>query len=253
MSKKLKKIIHIVVDVLVIAVLLISVTTLAFALTSRANGGVPNLFGKSPIGVKTNSMHGDKPDSFDKDDLIICDKVENLDKKDFKVGDVVTFLQDISGTGEKSLVTHRIYKINEDGTFQTKGDNNDTYDQNPGNSIVFPNLQYYDILAVYHGSKIPAVGGFINMLQTSVGFFWCILFPMILFFIYQAIRVIMNAMAYSKEKGAEQARLAVESSELTEEQKARAIEEYLANQKKSEEKSEEHVETEEKAAEDISE
>ena len=91
------------------------------------------------------------------------------------------------------------------------------------------------------------------MLQTSVGFFWCILFPMILFFIYQAIRVIMNAMAYSKEKGAEQARLAVESSELTEEQKARAIEEYLANQKKSEEKSEEHVETEEKAAEDISE
>ena len=41
----------------------------------------------------------------------------------------------------------------------------------------------------------------------------------------------MNAMAYSREKGAEQARLAVEQSGLTEEQKAQAIAEYLAAQK----------------------
>lgn len=230
MNQTVKKVLHIIVDVLVVAVLIISIITLIFALTSRASGGIPNLFGKSPIGVLTNSMHGDKPDSFDEGDLIICDKVNAGDVK-FKEGDVVTFMQDLDGNGTKETVTHRIYKVNEDGSYQTKGDNNAIYDQNPSNSIVFPDIHDYDILAVYHGTRIPKVGGFINLLQTPTGFFWIILLPMILFFIYQAIRVIMNAMAYSKEKGAEQARQAVENADLTEEQKARAIAEYLAQQK----------------------
>lgn len=235
MNQKLKKIIHVVVDVLVILVLIISAVTLVFALTSNANGGIPNVFGKSPIGVITNSMHGDKADSFDEGDLIICDKVSGTKSGDFKEGDVITFMQDLNGDGAKEVVTHRIYKVNDDGSYLTKGDNNPTYDQNTGNSVVFPNIQYYDVLAVYHGTRIPKVGGFITLIQTSTGFFWIILFPMILFFLYQAVRVIMNAMAYSKEKGMEQAKLAVENSELTEEQKQQAIAEYLASQKKSKE------------------
>lgn len=230
MEKKPKgrKIFHIIIDVLVILVLIVSATVLVSTLTSRAAGGIPNLFGKAPIGVKTNSMHGDNPDSFDEGDLIFCDVVSSPKEDDFKVGDVVTFIQDLSGQGEKSQVTHRIYKVNEDGTFQTKGDNNDTYDQDPHNSITFPDLHYYDILATYHGTRIPKVGYAVNFIQTPVGFFWCVLFPMILFFLYQAIRVIMNAMAYSREKGVEQAKLAVEGSGLTEEQKEKAIAEYLA-------------------------
>ena len=75
--------------------------TLIGALSSRASGGIPNLFGKAPIGVLTNSMHGDKPDSFDEGDLIICDKGDNGDTE-FMVGDVVTFMQDISGDGNRS-------------------------------------------------------------------------------------------------------------------------------------------------------
>lgn len=233
-----KKIFHIIIDVLVILVLIVSATVLVSTLTSRATGGIPNLFGKAPIGVKTNSMHGDNEDSFDEGDLIFCDVVSSPKKDDFKVGDVVTFMQDLSGDGVQSQVTHRIYKVNEDGTFQTKGDNNDTYDQDPHNSIAFPDLNYYDILAVYHGSRIPNVGYAVNFIQTPVGFFWCVLFPMILFFLYQAVRVILNAMAYSKEKGAEQARIAVENSGLTEEQKAQAIAEYLAQQEKQDDSKE---------------
>ena len=41
----------------------------------------------------------------------------------------------------------------------------------------------------------------------------------------------MNIIAYNKEKAAEEAAAAVANSELTEEQKQRAIEEYLAQQK----------------------
>lgn len=233
MNSKLRKILHIVVDVLVVAVLIFSIITLVMTLTSKATGGVPNVFGKSPIGVLTNSMHGDKPDSFDEGDLILCDVAEHLSPDSFKEGDVITFLQDVGGNGEKQLVTHRIYKVNEDGSYLTKGDNNPTYDQDPSVSVVFPNIHWYDVLAQYHGTRIPAVGHFVNLLQTQVGFFWIILFPMILFFIYQAVRVIMNAMAYSREKGMEQAKQAVDASGLTEEQKQKAIAEYLASQKQT--------------------
>lgn len=232
MKSKVKKIFHVIIDVFVILILIVSALILVGVLTSRSNGGVPNIFGKAPIGVLTNSMHGDKPDSFDEGDLIICDKVELGDVK-FKEGDVVTFAQDITGDGKQALVTHRIYKVNEDGTFLTKGDNNETYDQDEHNSIVFPIIRDVDILAQYHGTKIPVLGGVINFLQTPTGFFWVILFPMILFFLYQAVRVIMNAMAYSKAKGEEKARKAIEKAGLTEEQKAQAIAEYLASQKQN--------------------
>lgn len=231
MKKKLKKIFHVVIDVLVILVLIISIITVIMALTSKATNGVPSIFGKAVIGVKTDSMNGDKPDSFSANDLLLCDYVGSSNENNYKEGDVISFYQDVTGTGGKELVTHRIYKINEDGSFLTKGDNNSTYDQDPTNAVVFGNIHYYDVEAVYRGTKIPFVGGFINLLQTQIGFFWCVLFPMILFFIYQAVRVVLNAMAYSKEKGMQQAKLAVENADLTEEQKAKAIAEYLASQK----------------------
>ena len=88
-----------------------------------------------------------------------------------------------------------------------------------------------DILAVYTGNKIDGFGRFFSFIRTQLGFFLVILLPMILFFVYEAVRVIMNIIAYNKEKAAEEAAAAVANSELTEEQKQRAIEEYLAQQK----------------------
>ena len=91
-----------------------------------------------------------------------------------------------------------------------------------------------DMLAVYTGTKIPGVGNFFSFIRTQLGFFLVILLPMILFFVYEAIRVVMNVIAYNKEKAAEEAAAAVANSDLTEEQKQRAIEEYLAKQKAQE-------------------
>lgn len=231
MKKKLTKIINITVDVLIILVLIISALTLITVFTTTRGGeGVPNLFGKAPVSVLTDSMKGDEPDSFNKGDLLICDVVDaNADNK-FEVGDVVTFRHDVDGDGKEDLVTHRLYKQNEDGSFQTKGDNNVSYDQNPANSIYFNNIYSTDILAVYHGTRIPGVGNFVDFLRSPLGFFLCILLPMIIFFVYQAIRVIINAMAYSKEKGQLAAQEAIASSDLTDEQKEKVIAEYLAKQ-----------------------
>lgn len=230
MKKTLSKILHIVVDVLVVCVLVVSVLVLTMTLTSRASGGVPNIFGKAPINVLTNSMHGDKEDSFDEGDLIICD-VFDLDQEiELKEGDVITFAGDINGDEVRDFVTHRIYKVNKDGSFLTKGDNNETYDQDEHNAIVFPKINDVDVLAVYHGTKIGGLGGFIGYIQTPFGFFLVILLPMIIFFIYQAVRVVINIIGYTKEKALAQAEEKIKSSDLTEEQKKRAIEEYLAQQ-----------------------
>jgi signal peptidase len=235
MKNILAKILHIVVDVLVIAILIISVFILTVALTARNSEGVPNVFGKAPIGVLSDSMKGDKPDDFNKGDLIICDVVNDRVSAKYKEGDIVTFAADPDGNGERDYVTHRIYKVKKDKKadsliYLTKGDNNDTYDQDPKNASVFPEFTNTDFLAVYHGTKINGLGGVLNYLQTPSGFFLVILLPMIIFFLYQAVRVIINAMAYSKEKGMLKAQEAMEKAGLTEEQKKKAIEEYLAAQ-----------------------
>ena len=86
------------------------------------------------------------------------------------------------------------------------------------------------------------MGNFLSFIRTQLGFFLCVLLPMIIFFVYEAVRVVLNLLAYNKEKTLEEAKLAVDSAELTEEQKKRAIEEYLAsvgeNQDKAENESE---------------
>lgn len=240
MKKPFVKFLNILVDVLVVCVLIISVLVLTMVLTAQGDGEVPSVFGKAPISVLTNSMHGDAPDDFDQGDLIICDVVDKNAKVDYEKGDIITFKQDINGDEIPDYVTHRIYKINKDGSYQTKGDNNPTYDQNPDATTVFKDITKTDILAKYNGTKIGGLGGVMSYLQTPLGFFLCILLPMIIFFLYQAVRVVLNLMAYNKEKAMAKAQEAIANADLTEEQKQKAIAEYLAaqNASASEEKAE---------------
>ncbi len=227
--KVFKKVLNIIITILIVCVLIVSILMAAVALTSK-DTGVPNVFGKAAISVLTNSMEGEDELDFSAGDMLICDIVSDHSSVTYNVGDVVTFQQDIDGDGKVDLVTHRIYKVNKDGTYQTKGDNNETYDQDPNGTAQFPNVSNYDIVATYHGMKIPGIGNFFAYIRTPEGFFLCVLLPMILFFLYEAVRVVINIIAYNKEKAIENAQAIVDSSVLTEEQKKRAIEEYLASQ-----------------------
>ena len=187
------------------------------------NSGVPNLFGIAPLSVQSNSMES----TIMENDLILCELRTEYAYDDYEVGDIVTFRQKIEG--EDVLNTHRIIEIvNDNGMvyYKTQGDNKDT-NPVPDEELKTAN----DIVAKYTGNKIAGVGAFFSFIRTQLGFFLVILLPMILFFVYEAVRVIMNIIAYNKEKAAEEAAAAVANSELTEEQKQRAIEEYLAQQK----------------------
>lgn len=230
MNKTVKKVFNIIIDVLIIMVLIISAFVLVMTLSTTNSGkGVPNVFGKAPISVLSDSMKGDKDDCFNKGDLLICDVAKDGDI--YKTGDIVTFRADLDGNGEEELLTHRIYQVNQDGSFYTKGDANPVYDQAETASPRLRTIYSSDVLAVYHGTKIGGLGNVLDFLRSSKGFFFCILLPMIIFFIYQAVRVIMNIIAYNKEKAMVAAQEAIQNSELTEEQKARAIAEYLEKEK----------------------
>lgn len=218
MSKVIKRIFNIFIDILVVFILLVSAFVVVLSLTTESSG-VPNIFGIAPLSVQTASME----DTINPGDLIFCDVAE--EDEEYQVGDIVTF--PIVINGEHVLNTHRIVEVVKDENityYRTQGDNKETNPE-PDEELQTAST----IVAKYTGTKIAGLGNVLSFIRTQLGFFLCVLLPMIIFFIYEAVRVIMNLMAYSKEKAFEEAQSAVNNSELTEEQKKQAIEEYLAS------------------------
>lgn len=218
MKKALKRTINIIVDIIVVLILMVSIIVVMLSLTSKSSG-VPNIFGIAPLSVQTQSME----DTINPGDLIFCSLTDIEDE--FQKDDVVTFPIEING--EKVLNTHRIVEVVKDQNityYKTQGDNKETNPE-PDKDLQTAST----IVAKYTGTKIPGLGNALSFIRTQLGFFLCVLLPMIIFFVYEAIRVIMNLIAYNKEKAIEEAQNTVNNSELTEEQKQKAIEEYLAS------------------------
>ena len=218
MKKVLKRATNIIVDTVVVLILIVSMLVVMLSLTSKSSG-VPNIFGIAPLSVQTESMKG----TVDPGDLIFCTLTEIDDE--FQKDDIVTFPIEING--EQVLNTHRIVEVVEDDNiiyYRTQGDNEETNPE-PDKDLQTSST----IVAKYTGTKIPGLGNVLSFIRTQLGFFLCILLPMIIFFIYEGIRVITNLLAYNKEKAIEEAKETLNNSELTEEQKKQAIEEYLAS------------------------
>ena len=218
MKKVLKRIVNIVVDIFVVLILMVSILVVILSLTTKSSG-VPNILGIAPLSVQTASME----DTINPGDLIFCSITG--DDEEYQEGDIVTFPIEING--EQVLNTHRIVEVVKDENityYRTQGDNKET---NPEPDEEFQTT--FSIVAKYTGTKLAGWGNVLSFIRTQLGFFLCILLPMIIFFIYEAVRVVMNLMAYSKERAFEEAQTSVNNSELTEEQKKKAIEEYLAS------------------------
>lgn len=216
MKKVIKRIVNIVIDIIVVLILAVSVLIVTLSLTSKSSG-VPNIFGVAPLSVQTDSME----DTINVGDLIFSE-VTNDPSYEYQKGDIVTFSTQING--ESAFNTHRIVEVVKD--------ENITYYRTQGDNVAEPDSELQTsstIVAKYTGNKIAGLGNILSFIRTQLGFFLCVLLPMIIFFIYEAIRVILNLIAYNKEKALEQAQQAISSAGLTEEQKKRAIEEYLAS------------------------
>ena len=117
---------------------------------------VPSIFGYSSLMVATGSMSG----TIEEGDLIII-----KDTDDYKIGDIVTFFQD----GDDIPTTHRIYNIDENGNWKTRGDANNSYDKRSITNdeiigevvLVIPYVGTFIDWAVEGGGLIYIVGIFL--------------------------------------------------------------------------------------------
>ena len=223
----MKKALTIILNILAWIILLFALLVTVLVFSSSRNGDTANLFGYIPLSVESDSM---KP-TFKQGDLILIKEVDDL--YDLKEGDVITYWTIIDGKRVKN--THRIVSINEfesTRSFVMKGDNNDANDEEPA----LPS----DIIGKWNEVKIGGGGTVMDFLRTKKGFFICIVVPMILFFLFELYKFIVTLIEVKKP-------VLTEADE--EEIKKRAIEEYLAEQKKTDGGSEE-PQAEEKTAED---
>jgi signal peptidase len=212
----IKKIGNILIDVLIIAILMISLLTTIASVSSRTSG-ISNLFGYTMLSVQTDSMEP----VIRPGDLIIG-KLNANGGQEYEVGDIVTFQMLV----DRSLIlnTHRIIAKDMVGSevyYTTQGDNTLEADQGQ--------IVSGDIVSAYRGIRIPKLGTVMDYLQTQLGFFLCVLLPMIFLFCIQLGGFVRNLIMYNREKAAEEAVKAVAEATavLTEEQKQQVIHEYL--------------------------
>ncbi len=224
MKNKLKKVLEVVSDILLVFILIIAIVITVMTFTSKnSDVGVGNVFGYTPFTIQSDSM---KP-AFETGDMIIAKEVKNVNE--LKIGDVITYttvLTDSEGRSIRGNNTHRILDIvyNHDGTinnFVTKGDAIDMEDTVPvtPDSILGKQINsgYDENGNLREGLKIVGLGHALEFLQSRTGFMICIIIPLALFFIWQIYKLIMMFMEAKAE-------------DIDEETKRRAIAEYLAEQ-----------------------
>ena len=221
-----KKVLSIILNTIIwiFVVFSLLITILVFS-AQGSKDGVPSIFGKSLITISTDSMEP----VYEVGDLVFMQKLDDEEIENLKVGDIITFHApiDINGDGiVGDINTHRIYKI-DGNVFITKGDHNLIPDNEGDDKYT---VHVSDVIGVCtEDGKIGGVGNVISFLRSSLGFFLCIVLPLILFFLYELYHFISILVTEKAKKNAGV------SAESEEEIKRRAVEEYLAQQKNEEE------------------
>ncbi len=206
-----------IVDIILVIFLVFALFTTILAISSTSGSeGIPSIGGYGFFTIESDSMSP----TFDTGDLILVNL--KADKGKIKKGDIVTFVdKDLSEDSSRPVYnTHRVVSVkSQDGYLYeciTKGDNKKTCltaDKTPRTDS--------DIKGVYTGTKIKGFGKVIHFLCTQKGFFFCILLPLFLFFIYEIVNVVRLAMVV-KNKNKK-----VISAEDEEAIKQQAVAEYL--------------------------
>lgn len=240
--KKVSNILNIALDIFMVLFLIFSAFTLVVSLsqkTEEPGGRVSRIFGITVRSVQSESMEaydedGKKADgAFFKGDIIFC-KITDEDTA-YEIGDTVMFWMPVYKSGAQVeeggfadtevLVTHKIVRteVTENGEtlYYTQGLNQKTN----FNEDLLPKTAN-EFVAKYNGKRIGGIGKVIDFVQSGLGFFLCIILPILAFVIIQLIRVIRNVIAYKTQK----AQVAAASGELSDEQKRLIAEEYLKQQ-----------------------
>lgn len=210
-----KKVFSIIGNVLMWLFIVIAVVITIFAFSAQSNSdGIPTVGGKVISPVLSESM----APTINKGDIILSRKLADEEKTGLPVGTIISFKADLDGDGNPEINTHRIIDII-DGEYKTQGDNNefaDNYNVNPT-----------DVISVFDpekDTKIPVLGNVINFLLQPTGFFFVIVIPLIVFFLFE---IIMFVRKLIEVKNSDKKQITAADEELI---KKKAIEEYIRQQ-----------------------
>ena len=174
------------ISIVIVVALLYTVINLA------GDNGVSTILGYTVGSVQSGSMSG----TFEKGDIIIS---KQIDGEEVKEGDVISFWYKDPQAEQIIVVTHRVIELREDGKIVTQGDV-----ANQNNSVdKIEVISKGDVISRY-SFKIPYVGAVLDFINTSTGFFVCILIPVFLFLFWQ-IYVFIVTVADAKKIGKEKA------------------------------------------------
>ena len=183
--KALKRAGTIVISVILWAIILLAALYAFTTMATKDDQSVASILGYTPMTVETDSM---KP-TFQSGDLIFIKKCDTLKLKE---GDIITFHTIIDN--QYALNTHRILKIEETNGVRSYNGIADQHVISDG-----------DIVGKYVG-HISDLGKVMDFLSSSIGFLIVIVFPMLLFFIYQVYNLIMISIRLKKAIAVENAK-----------------------------------------------
>lgn len=244
-SNKILKITKIVMNVIfysfIVILLLFSISNLGL----KDDQDIPGLFGNGFLTVQTNSMAGEEDDSFTAKDLIFVKVVTEKNRakllSKLEVGDIITFSYFNKELDGIILNTHRIVDIvgeGENTLFITQGDKvgmNPVYDYVIGgenDADYYESVGYENVKAIYK-SKWSGVGATMKFIQSSTGFLVCIVLPTLIFFVVQAILLVLNFTKIKHNKDV--AKLAIDNEELLKLEREKIKQELLAEMEKNKE------------------
>ena len=217
MSEKLSKTLSIISTVIVVVLIVFAVIVSFLFYSSGKDKEIPSLFGYSGFSIQTDSMEK----KIMTGDFILG---KECDPTTLEVDDIITFYT-VTADGQPFINTHRIIKKIETASgvfYETKGDNAPKDDR-----LVYSG----DIICKYTGFRVPLLGYILTFLSTQLGFFLCIVLPVLLYTIWEIYKLIAVVMHNQKVK------IITEVNENTSDAvKEAVIAEYLAKQKEEEEK-----------------
>ena len=212
-KRVVKAIFNTIINILIVLVLVTSLFIAVISLTSKSTG-ISTIFGYTIQPIQSDSMKGGSPDGyggkdFGKGDLVIAKATNFNANSKYDLGDIITY-KTKDTNGNDLLMSHRIVDaVEKDGVsrYQTWGDNREMA-QVPDQSNVDEYLTASDIASLYYSSDYQGIvlkgwGAPLDFLRTQLGFFLVVLLPMIIFFLYALVRVVLSASNYKKAKADE--------------------------------------------------
>ncbi len=163
---------------LIVGLILFSFATMQL----KRNDDIAGFFGRGFLTVLTDSMDGNEDDSFTSNDVIFVNILDDSERADLKVGDVITyFSMDIPGLGIQGFITHRIvdtFSLDGELYLITQGDKVGSFPDNP--------IHISEARALYTG-QFAGAGSALKYLQSPNGFAIFIILPVFLLLIFQGI------------------------------------------------------------------